>query len=160
MRIFRQGLLEGRSIALAGAIADPVKNALAALGARVQRLDGPSAAAPLDALVCAALPNEHLVGDALLEQEWAAVQAVASELFIPARAGRIILIAPRRDAGTVKAGVENLARTLSVEWARYGITTTAITPGPKATDDQLAMLVAYLCSPAGAYFSGCRFDLG
>jgi citronellol/citronellal dehydrogenase len=80
------------------------------------------------------------------------------------QAGKIILLAPHQQAGThaeaARAALENLARTLSVEWARYAITTTMIAPGEAATDEQLAMLVAYLVSPAGDYFSGCRFELG
>jgi NAD(P)-dependent dehydrogenase (short-subunit alcohol dehydrogenase family) len=74
------------------------------------------------------------------------------------------MIAPRPDAGAfagaARAALENLARTLSVEWARYGITATAITPGKATTDDQIAQLVCFLVSPAGDYFSGCRFSLG
>ena len=59
-----------------------------------------------------------------------------------------------------RAGLENLARTLSVEWARFGITTVAVVPGAGTSDDQLAQLIAFLCSPAGAYYSGCRVDVG
>ena len=84
---------------------------------------------------------------------------------IPAqRPGKVVLIAPRPDAGAFaqasRAALENLARTLSVEWARYGITATAITPGCATTAEQLAELVCFLVSPAGDYFSGCRFSLG
>jgi NAD(P)-dependent dehydrogenase (short-subunit alcohol dehydrogenase family) len=95
----------------------------------------------------------------LLAQTWTAISAVTREAFIPAKAGRIVLLASREDAGVVKAALENLARTLSVEWARHGITTTAIAPGPSTTDEELATVIAYLCSEAGAYFSGCRFDV-
>ena len=63
-------------------------------------------------------------------------------------------------AEPARAALENLARTLSVEWARFGITTVAVTPGAATSDDELARLVAFICSPAGSYFSGCRFDLG
>jgi hypothetical protein len=74
------------------------------------------------------------------------------------------VIAPRPDAGAfaaaARAALENLARTLSVEWARYGITATAIAPGASSTDDQIAELVCFLISPAGDYFSGCVFSLG
>ena len=35
----------------------------------------------------------------------------------------------RTHARATRAGLENLARTTSIEWARYGITTVAITPG-------------------------------
>ena len=50
--------------------------------------------------------------------------------------GKLLLIAPPpSDAGAeaARAGIENLARTLSVEWARYGIRTAALLPG-EATD--------------------------
>lgn len=162
MHQFRKGILEGRSIALAGGLPDPVKDLLAALGAQLQELDlalddagdpeWASPAAPLDALICGE-------DDSSLAQTWAVVRGVATEAFIPRNEGRILLLAPRND-GLIAAGLENLARTLSVEWARFGITVTALVPGARASDDQLATLVAFLCSHAGAYYSGCRFDLG
>jgi NAD(P)-dependent dehydrogenase (short-subunit alcohol dehydrogenase family) len=62
-------------------------------------------------------------------------------------------------ADAARAGLENLARTLSIEWARYAITTVALAPGPHTTPEELASAVAYLASPAGAYFSGCQLDL-
>jgi NAD(P)-dependent dehydrogenase (short-subunit alcohol dehydrogenase family) len=74
------------------------------------------------------------------------------------------MVAPRPDAGrhatAARAGLENLARTLSVEWARYGITAVAIWPGRHTTDAELAQLTCFLVSPAGGYFSGCRWELG
>ena len=80
------------------------------------------------------------------------------------RGGTVVIIAPRPDAGAFAraavAALESLARTLSVEWARYGITATVITPGTDTTDDQIAELACFLVSPAGDYFSGCRFSLG
>ena len=80
------------------------------------------------------------------------------------QAGRLLFVTPRPDAGphadAARAALENLARTLSVEWARFEITVVALTPGPATTDTELAQLVCYLTSPAGGYFSGCRFDLG
>ena len=62
--------------------------------------------------------------------------------------GKVVVIAPPPDdadpaAAGVRAAAENLARTLSIEWARHGITTVAITPGPDTTDAQLAALAAY-----------------
>jgi hypothetical protein len=165
-QIFREDLLRGRSIALSGATADPVRELLQLLGARLTELDPElaadeeavfawaRAAGPLDALLCS--DDGH--GD-LLTGIWVAVRAVATETFIPRGAGRVVLLAARHDS-VAAAALENLARTLSVEWARFGITTTAIAPGPTTTDEELAQLVAFLSSPAGAYFSGCRFDLG
>lgn len=164
MHPFRQGILQSRCIALAGGVPDPVKDLLVTLGARLHELDsdvaldeasGPEwahAPAPLDVLICGE-------DDSSLALTWAAVRGVATADFIPRRDGRIVLLAPRED-GLVAAALENLARTLSVEWARFGITVTALVPGRRASADQLATLVAFLCSPAGAYYSGCRFDLG
>lgn len=152
MHPFRQGLLKGRSIALAGEVPGPVTELLRELEALV--VEPP--AQDLDVLVCAADADGQ---QALLEQEWDIVSTVATEAFIPAKAGRIVLLAPREDGAVVSAALENLARTLSVEWARYGITTTALAPGSATTDEQIATVIAYLCSPAGAYFSGCRLDM-
>ena len=99
-----------------------------------------------------------------LEDGWVAVRGVATGALIPARAGKVVLIAPRPDAGSfaaaARAAFENLARTLSVEWARFGVGTVAIAPGARTTDDQLAELVGYLISHAGEYFTGCVLELG
>lgn len=71
------------------------------------------------------------------------------------RSAKVILVAPRDDAGPHAAalgdGLENLARTLSIEWARFGVRTSALLPGAGASD---AELVAWICSPAGDYLSG------
>ena len=77
--------------------------------------------------------------------------------------GKLLLVAPPpRDAAAeaARAGIENLARTLSVEWARYGIRTAALVPGEATDPDDVAELAAFLASRAGDYYSGCRFDLG
>ena len=73
---------------------------------------------------------------ATLEQAWRAIRAVATGALIEAGApGRLLMVAPRPDAGrhapAARAALENLARTLSVEWARYGITAVALWPGPE-----------------------------
>jgi hypothetical protein len=36
---------------------------------------------------------------------------------------------------------------------------TVVAPGPRTSGDDLAALVAFLASAAGAYFSGCRVEL-
>lgn len=154
MQIFREGLLEGRSIVLSGAAPVQIGELLEELGARLYRLgrepslDGAS----LDALICAE-------EEASLDHTWATVRTVATEALIPAKHGRIILLGPRGSPGPVAGALENLARTLSVEWARFGITVVAIDPGNSTADAELATLVAFLCSPAGDYYSGCRFEL-
>ena len=145
--------------------APAVKTLLTKLGARVDAETSESA----DAIVYDAAPAFGDGGEAGLREAkargWTAIREVATAALIPReRGGKVVVIAPRPGAGAfaeaARAALENLARTLSVEWARYGITATAITPGNATTDDQIAQLVCFLVSPAGDYFSGCRFSLG
>ena len=162
---------------LDGGSPDTVRRALRDLGAQVLELDSGldedgapewAAASPgITALVYDAGPAFGSGGpDALreaTERAWVATRAVATGALIPAGAGKVVLIAPRPDSGPLAAAAcaafENLARTLSVEWARYGVTAVAVAPGAAATDDELAELVCFLVSPAGEYFSGCLFEL-
>ena len=104
-----------------------------------------------------------------LEVAWGVTKTVAERAFLPAtggeeaRGGRIVYIAPAPQDGAhaeaARAGLENLSRTLSIEWARHQTTTVTIAPGDETAAQELAALVAYLASPAGAYFSGCLLDL-
>jgi NAD(P)-dependent dehydrogenase (short-subunit alcohol dehydrogenase family) len=127
----------------------------------------------------------HAALRACMDGAWSATRAVVTGAFLPAaqggaqpgageaaprvagehaaRRGRIVYLAPAPDAGAYAtaacAGLENLARTLSIEWARHGVTTVAIAPGAATPAGETAALTAYLASPAGAYFSGCLLDL-
>jgi NAD(P)-dependent dehydrogenase (short-subunit alcohol dehydrogenase family) len=107
-----------------------------------------------------------------LDGAWDATRAVVNLAFLPAAAAttstalstrRVVYLAPSPGAGeqadAARAGLENLARTLSVEWARYGIAVVAIAPGRETPAGEVAALCAYLASPAGDYFSGCLLDL-
>ena len=98
-----------------------------------------------------------------LEGAWNAARAVANAVWRPGEGGKLVLLGARpRDgahAAALGAALENTARTLSIEWARYAIRSTAVLPGDGTTDDEVAALVAYLASPAGDYFSGCAFSL-
>lgn len=104
---------------------------------------------------------------ACLDASWSATHALVNHAFLPGgRGGRIVYLAPGADAGehagAALSGLENLARTLSIEWARRRITTVAVAPPPGSLEDvgaDVAALTAYLASPAGAYFSGCLLDL-
>ena len=99
-----------------------------------------------------------------LDGAWNATRAVANAAWIPGDGGKLVLVGPRpRDgahSAALGAALENTARTLSIEWARYAIRTAAILPGDATSDDDVATLVAYLASPAGDYFSGCAFAMG
>ncbi len=179
MALLREGLLNGRVLALGQHVASATRDELIRLGARVENvqngLDDVAAEewaaerSPLDALVYdvgAAFGAGGLDGlRGAVEEAWAVVRGVATGALIPADAhGKIVLVAPRPDAGpyaaAARAALENLARTLSVEWARYSITVTAIAPGPGTGDGELATLVAFLVSSGGDYLSGCRLELG
>ena len=103
--------------------------------------------------------GQALLGVAL-EAAWVATRGVATGALIPRGAGKVVLIAPRAAGGSfaaaASAALENLARTLSVEWARYGLTAVTICPGARTGDDELAELVCFLVSPAGDYSAGVR----
>ena len=176
--MLRHGLLGGRAVALAGGVTPAIGGALSELGARVEELDpgldedaAREWSAGTEGMLALVYDARDLFAsggqDALrqtLERAWVAVRAFATAALIPAGAGKVVLIGPRPDAGpfaaAARAALENLARTLSVEWARYGVGTVAIAPGAHTRDDDLAELVCFLVSPAGEYFTGCVFELG
>lgn len=153
--------LDSRTVAVVGD-APVVESRLGELGARV--VAGGSA----DAIVYDASAAFGDGGQEGLREAsargWTAIREVATDALIPNERGKVVVIAPRPDAGpfagAARAALESLARTLSIEWARYGITATVITPGDATTDEQIAQLVCFLVSPGGDYFSGCRFSLG
>lgn len=181
MGLLRERLLADRRMALAGASGETIADALGALGGEVELLEVDALATedervgewagarlPLHALVyCAdrAFGGGGQEGlDAALEQAWCAVREIAVGALIERAAGKLLLIGPRPDAGPLagaaRAGLENLARTVSVEWARHGVTAVAIAPGARTTEEELAELVCFVLSEAGDYLSGCRLELG
>jgi citronellol/citronellal dehydrogenase len=120
---------------------------------------------------------------------WQMTHAAATKAFIPQGGGKVVsvTVSPHMGfpgmvhTGAARAAVENMMRTLSVEWSRFGIRTVALAIGqfdtetlrtkyPQAivdnvaktvplgrlgTEDEMAWIVAYLASPAGDFFSGC-----
>ena len=184
--LLRAGLLDEQAVVVAGFARPAIAVTLAGLGAGVRLLDaepadedgaaqgakalGPAAAVVADAGALfargASGADELAALRSAADGTWITVRAVANAAWIEAEApgGKVVVIAPRPSdgphAGAARAALENLARTLSIEWARYGIRTTTITPGDATTDEEVASLVAYLVSPAGDYFSGARLDLG
>ncbi|HYI35161.1 MAG TPA: SDR family oxidoreductase [Thermoleophilaceae bacterium] len=123
-----------------------------------------------------------------VEGTWLMTHAVATKAMIPAEGGKVlsVTLSPHNGmpgmahSGAARAAVENMMRTLSVEWARFGIKLNALAAGQFATDtlltkypkqivdgvaasvpqqrmgepEELAWLVAYLASPAGDFTSG------
>lgn len=154
--LLRPGLLVGTRIAVTavgdGDVAQSCRELLAGLGAQVEEPGDDPQALVVDAAGAAG----PALGDSLSEV-WAAVHAYAGRLIESERGGRILLVAPPDEAAA--AALENLARTLSIEWARRAITVVAIARGNETSAADVATLVAYLCSAAGEYFSGCLLDL-
>jgi NAD(P)-dependent dehydrogenase (short-subunit alcohol dehydrogenase family) len=182
--VLRPGVLEGLTVCVVGDGAAERERA-AALGARVVTVDGDLADEDAVALAVGALGAiDVLVVDAASEfaeagggmvglrravdDGWNVVRAVVNARWIgdgegERAGGKVVFLAPAADAGehanAVGAALENAARTLSVEWARFGIRPVALLPGAQATAGEVAELAAYLASPAGAYYSGCAFTL-
>jgi citronellol/citronellal dehydrogenase len=127
--------------------------------------------------------------DLNVQGTWQMTHAAATKAFIPQKGGKVVsmTVSPHMGfpgmvhTGAARAAVENMMRTLSVEWARFGIQLVAVAIGqfdtetlrtkyPRAivenvagsvplgrlgTEDEAAWLIAYLASPAGDFFSGC-----
>ena len=178
--MLRAGLLEGIVVATAGGAAH-VAGACAALGASTVAIEADpgdeeavivaaSALGPVGTLVCDAAGPFAAAGGGVeglgagLDAAWIVTRAVANVVWRPGDGGKLVLLGPRpRDgahAGALGAALENTARTLSIEWARYAIRATAVLPGDATSDEDVGTLIAYLASPAGDYFSGCAFAMG
>jgi citronellol/citronellal dehydrogenase len=175
--VLRNGVLDGVRVCVAGG-ADAVAARCAALGARVTHLDADladedavaaavAAVGPVDVLVCDAGPAFAREGAGLaglraaVDGAWNAVRAVVDAHWTGGPSGgKVVLVAPPSGAGphaeATGAALENAARTLSVEWARFGVRVVALRPSGEAAAE-VAELVAFLASPAGDYFSGCAW---
>ena len=68
--------------------------------------------------------------------------AAATKAFIPQGGGKVlsVTLSPHNGmpgmvhSGAARAAVENMMRTLAVEWARFGISTCALAAGQFATE--------------------------
>jgi citronellol/citronellal dehydrogenase len=124
---------------------------------------------------------------------WQMTHAAATKAFIPQGGGKVlsVTLSPHNGmpgmahSGAARAAVENMMRTLAVEWARFGIRTCALAAGQFATEtlltkypkvvidnlersipigragraEEMAWLVAYLASPAGDFISGTTITI-
>lgn len=171
--MLRDGLLTGASVLVIDAGEAPSLGRAVAEGAErlgagvLTSAPGSLLAEPGDVDVLV-VDGDALFGrgglDGCMAGAWGATRVVASAAFLPGgRGGRIVYLAPSPGAGghadAARAGLENLARTLSIEWARHAITLVTIALGDATAPGEAAALTAYLASPAGAYFSGCLLDL-
>jgi citronellol/citronellal dehydrogenase len=124
---------------------------------------------------------------------WLMTHAAATKAFIPQGGGKVlsITLSPHNGmpgmvhSGAARAAVENMMRTLSIEWARFQIKTCSLAAGqfgtetmrtkyppevvaavPRTvplqrlgTEEEWAWLIAYLASPAGDFFSGTTITM-
>jgi len=124
---------------------------------------------------------------------WLMTHAAATKAFIPQGGGKVlsVTLSPHHGmpgmvhSGAARAAVENMMRTLAIEWARFGIKTCALAAGQFATEtlltkypkvvidnlersipigragraEEMAWLVAYLASPAGDFYSGTTITI-
>ncbi len=124
---------------------------------------------------------------------WLMSHAAATKSFMPGGGGKIlsVTLSPHNGmpgmvhSGAARAAVENMMRTLSIEWARFGIATCSIAAGQIATEtmltkyprevvenisqsiplgrtgrpEEVAWLLAYLASPAGDFYSGTTITI-
>ena len=73
---------------------------------------------------------------------WLMTHAAATKAFIPQRGGKVISVtlSPHNGmpgmvhSGAARAAVENMMRTLSIEWARFGIRLCALAAGQFDTE--------------------------
>jgi hypothetical protein len=170
--LLRPGLLDGTSVLLAAAeppsrFGEAVAYRCSELGADVGRVvvdptgDEAEGREAIDVVVW---DGASLAGPRdVLDGGWLALRPAARAMIEAEAGGKLLLVAPPPSdaaAEASRAGVENLARTLSIEWARHGIRTAALLPGAATDPGDVAELTAFLASRAGDYYSGCRFDLG
>ena len=124
---------------------------------------------------------------------WHMTHAAATKAFIPQNGGKVlsVTLSPHNGmpgmvhSGAARAAVENMMRTLSVEWSRFQIRLVALAAGqfdtetlrtkyPKVvvdnvastvplgrlgTESEMAWLIAFLASPAGDFFSGTTITI-
>ncbi|HTT93133.1 MAG TPA: SDR family oxidoreductase [Solirubrobacterales bacterium] len=124
---------------------------------------------------------------------WLMSHAAATKAFMPGGGGKIlsVTLSPHNGmpgmvhSGAARAAVENMMRTLAIEWSRFGITTCSIAAGQFATEtlltkyprevvenlehsiplgrtgrpEEIAWLLAYLASPAGDFYSGTTITI-
>lgn len=121
---------------------------------------------------------------------WIVTRAVAQKAFIRQQHGRIVNVTAQMargfpgmvHTGAARAGVDNLTKSLAIEWARYGVRVNAVAPGVIRTTgtaqypppvielgrqatplkrlgrtDEVSHLIVYLASSAADFITGQSF---
>ncbi len=165
------------------ALADSIKSDSGRLDILVNNAGGqfPSAAENISFNGFRAVVNNNLIGTFYV------TQIMAKTFFIPQKEGNIVNIIANIfrgfpgmvHTGAARAGVDNITKTLAIEWVRYNIRVNAIAPGiirssgldtyPPAivkdiesgipnkrmgTTEEVAWPVLFLSSPMASYISG------
>jgi citronellol/citronellal dehydrogenase len=124
---------------------------------------------------------------------WLMTHAAATKAFIPQESGKVmsVTLSPHNGmpamvhSGAARAAVENMMRTLAVEWSRFQVKTCSLAAGQFATEtlltkyprevvenversiplgrtgraEEMAWMIAYLASPAGDFISGTTITI-
>lgn len=165
------------------ALAADIRERMGGLHLLVNNAGGqfPSLAEDISAKGWNAVVNNNLNGT------WYMTQAMAKHFFIPNKNGVILNIIANIyrgfpgmvHTGAARAGVDNLTKTLAVEWSKYNIRVNAVAPGiikstgleqypPEiikgleeqiparrlGTTEEVAHLSLFLCSSAAGYITG------
>ncbi len=123
---------------------------------------------------------------------WQMTHAVATKAFIPQKRGRIVNVTAltargfpgMAHTGAARAGVDNLTKTLAVEWSQFGIRVNGVAPGVIETSGtkqyppsllknareanplkrlggatEVGHLIVYLCSRQADFVTGQTFTI-
>ncbi len=172
-----------REITQVEAMAESIKQTEGRLDILVNNAGGqfPSPAEDIAVKGWNAVINNNLNGT------WYVTQTMAKQFFIPNKNGSIVNIIANMfrgfpgmtHTGAARAGVDNLTKSLAVEWSRYGVQINAVAPGiikstglenyppdflkgiedsipakRLGTTDEVAWLTLFLCSPMAQYITG------
>lgn len=133
-----------------------------------------------------AVVRNNLVGT------WQVTHSVATKAFIPQKRGRIVNVTAltargfpgMAHTGAARAGVDNLTKTLAVEWSQFGIRVNGVAPGVIETSGtkqyppsllknareanplkrlggatEVSHLIVYLCSRQADFVTGQTFTI-
>lgn len=181
-----RGTADIRDAESVGAFVASVKDAFGGVDVLINNAGGqfPSPAQHISPRGFEAVVRNNLLGT------WNVTHAVANAFFIPQRRGRVVNITAQvargfpgmAHTGAARAGVENLTKSLAVEWSQFGLRVNAVAPGVIETSgtaqyppelltnsrsatplkrlgsaEEVSHLVVYLASPYADFITGQTF---